>query len=571
MPILLAFFPILLILILMVGFRWGAVRAGAVGYMAALIIAIAFFGANLQVLAYAHLKALILSFDVLFIIWAAYILYRVSDEAGAIATIGQALRQLTSDKGMQAILIGWVFASFLQGTGGFGVPVAITAPLLVGLGFSPLAAVVIPTIGHGWAVTFGSLGSSFNALISSTGLDAAYLAPTSALFLGLSAIPTGLMIIHIANRETRKVSKNHANFLDDGDKRDGFMTDAKMKPFGSVLDMKALHTFPKLGWQAIIIGVVMGGVQYLVAVNLGMWNIASFAGGLAGLLIGVPLAYWGQASSKRACSALTLSPLPEGEGTILSPQGKVSGRQLLIALSAYLILIVITASILLLPSVNPLKDALGQLAIEVHFPETITNSGYITPAGSNKPIYIFKHAGAILLYSAAAAFVVYKRAGLYGEGVGKKILSQTAKKMKFSTISIFLMVSMAMIMQQAGMTETLAQGLAESVGRAYPFAASWIGALGAFMTGSNTNSNLLFAGLQMRTAGLLDYSVPIILAAQTASASVASVIAPAKLIVGASTAGMEGKEGEVLRTVIGYAGILVLFISLFTVLGVILP
>ena len=129
-----------------------------------------FFGAGLELLAYAHVKALLLSVDVLLIIWAAFLLYRVADEAGAIRTIGQALPHLTNDIGMQALIIGWVFATFLQGVGGFGVPVAVIAPLLVGLGFSPLAAVVIPSIGHGWAVTFGSLGSSFQALIAATGV-----------------------------------------------------------------------------------------------------------------------------------------------------------------------------------------------------------------------------------------------------------------------------------------------------------------------------------------------------------------------------------------------------------------
>mgnify|MGYP003973424413 CR=1 FL=1 len=131
------------------------------------------------------------------------------------------------------------------------------------------------------------------------------------------------------------------------------------------------------------------------------------------------------------------------------------------------------------------------------------------------------------------------------------------------------MVAMAVVMQQSGMTEALAQGLANAVGVAFPFAAAWIGALGAFMTGSNTNSNVVFAALQMRTAELLAYSVPIILAAQTAGASVGSVLAPAKLIVGASTAGMEGKEGLALRAVIGYGGGLIFFISLLTLLAVI--
>jgi lactate permease len=106
--------------------RWGAARAGGAGYLSALIIAILFFGARLELLAYAHVRALLLSVDVLLIIWAAFLLYRVADEAGAIRTIGQALPHLTNDTGMQALIIGWVFATFLQGVGGFGVPVRLS-------------------------------------------------------------------------------------------------------------------------------------------------------------------------------------------------------------------------------------------------------------------------------------------------------------------------------------------------------------------------------------------------------------------------------------------------------------
>ena len=184
------------------------------------------------------------------------------------------------------------------------------------------------------------------------------------------------------------------------------------------------------------------------------------------------------------------------------------------------------------------------------------------------PKSIFTHPGAILFYSALTAFFVYRRAGLYNAGAGGRIFSQTARKMLKTTLSIALMVAMAMVMQYAGMTEALARTLADGVGTAYPFMASWIGAIGAFMTGSNTNSNVLFSALQMRTAELLGYSVPVILAAQTSGAGLASVIAPAKLIVGASTVGMEGKEGEVMRTAIGYVAGLVLFISLLTVIAI---
>jgi len=194
MDFLLALTPILLIFFLMVGLRWGAARAGGAGYLVALWIAIQFFGAGPELLAYAHTKALLLSVDVLLIIWVAFLMYRVADEAGAIRVIGQALPHLTNDKGMQALVIGWVFASFLQGVGGFGVPVAVVAPILVGLGFTPLAAVVIPSIGHGWAVTFGSLGSSFQALMAATGLPDSTLAPPAALFLGIAGLAVGWMV-----------------------------------------------------------------------------------------------------------------------------------------------------------------------------------------------------------------------------------------------------------------------------------------------------------------------------------------------------------------------------------------
>jgi lactate permease len=96
----------------------------------------------------------------------------------------------------------------------------------------------------------------------------------------------------------------------------------------------------------------------------------------------------------------------------------------------------------------------------------------------------------------------------------------------------------------------------------------WIGALGAFMTGSNTNSNVVFGALQKQTAELLGFSLAIILAAQTTGGSLGSVAAPTKVVVGASTAGMDGHEGEVLRALFGYVTFLIALISLLTVFGI---
>ena len=504
----LAITPILIILILMVGLRWGASRAGAAGYLTALAVAVVFFGLNLETLAYAHAKALLLIINVLLIIWTAFLLFRVAEEAGAIRLIGESLPHLTTDRGMQALIIGWVFASFLQGTGGFGVPVAVIAPLLVGLGFSPLAAVVVPSIGHSWAITFGSMGSSFNALMLATGYGWEELAAPSAIFLGTVGLGVGLMVAHAA---------------------------------GGWIALRRL-------WGGILLlGGAMSVGQYLTA-TAGLWNIGAFVGSLIGLVVGFPLAryYKGDADKERS---------------------NLDWKALLTALSGYGVLVVLTLSVQLIPVVH---DALGRFRIGLNFPQLETSLGYITPAGPGREIPLFRHAGTILLVSALIAYFIYQRAGWYKNGAFRRIVSGTLKRVITSSVGITAMVSMAVIMQHAGMTDALAQGLSTAVGRAFPALAPWMGALGAFMTGSNTNSNVIFAALQMRTAQLLGFPVVIILAAQTAGGALGSVIAPTKIVVGASTGGMAGREGEIMRKMLVYIGILILLVSLLATLGVLI-
>ncbi len=497
----------------MVGLRWGAARAGGMGYLSALLIAVAFFGAGPRLLAYTHARALLLSIDVLLIIWAAFLLYRVVDEAGAIRTIGDALPHLTPDRGMQALIIGWVFATFLQGVGGFGVPVAVIAPILVGLGFTPLAAVLLPSIGHGWAVTFGSLGSSFQALMASTGLPGEMLAGPSAIFLGVAGLLAGILVAQVA---------------------EGWSAVRRLLP------------------SILILGTGMGLTQYLVAIS-GLWNIGAFMGGLAGLVIALPLALRSRKSARKDNPS--------------APDGQVDLRALLVAISGYAILVVVTLSIQLIPAV---RSGLSQLVIRVNFPEVSTTAGFVTPAGTGRTILLLRHAGASLFYASVLAYLVYRQAQLYKAGALRRIVEGTVRRVMSSSVSIVSMVAMAVIMENSGMTDTLARGLAGGMGAVFPLISPWIGALGAFMTGSNTNSNVVFGALQLRTAELLGFAAPIILAAQTAGAALASVMAPTKLVVGASTAGMAGKEGEVMRAMLRYTIPLLALISLLAAIFIML-
>lgn len=503
--------PIITVLVCMLGLRWGGSRAGALAYLVTIVVAWVIYGARFDVIAYAHVRAILLSIDVLFIIWMALLLFNMANEAGAIAIIGKKLPTLTADRTMQALLLGWLFTSFLQGMGGFGVPIAIVAPLMVSLGFSPIAAVVLTALGHAWSITFGSLGSSFQALISTTGLAAGELAPESALLLGVASFISGLFVAFISN---------------------GWKGVARGLP------------------AIIVIGTLMSVTQYLLATN-DLWTLGATGASLVGLLAAVLMSRLSLYQKEAPATETDLNT------------GKTPS--LLLAMSPYGLLIVLAFSITLIPF---LSDLFGSVAISLDFPELITRYGWVTAGGASKPLEVFSHPGSILLYTAVISFFLYRKVGYYQQEKPLKIiLKKTGDSAIKSSLGIITMVSMAVIMSHAGMTNILARGISESVSASvYPAVSPFIGALGAFITGSNTNSNVIFAQLQQETAMLMHLSVPLILAAQTAGGAVGSILAPAKVIVGCSTVGLAGEEGAVTTRLMSLGLIFIGAIALFTLI-----
>jgi lactate permease len=453
-------------------------------------------------------------------VWAALFLYRVTDEAGVLAAIGAGLPRLTPDRGLQALLLGWIFGAFLQGVSGFGVPVAVVAPLLVGLGFPPVTAVVIASVGHSWAVTFGSLGSSFYALIGTTGRSGEELAPWCAVTLGLACLGCGAGTLWAAGgRRTLR---------------------AGLAPL-------------------LLIGSVMAGVQFLVVTN-GMWAIGGMVGGLAGLVVGV-----GWARGRTRGSVRRPRPTPVGEprarGSVRRPRPTTGDMPIGWAMFPYALLVAIVLAAQLIP---PVRDFLGQVVIRVQFPELTTSRGWVTPAGSGRTINLCGHAGALLTYAALVTYALFHRQGRYEPGTAGRIARTVVQRATRSSLGIVAMVGMAVTMEHAGMTHLLANGVARLAGPAFPLVAPFIGALGAFMTGSNTNSNVVFGSLQQHVATLVGVSPLIILAAQTAGGAVGSLFAPAKVIVGCSTVELGGKEGPVLRAAMRYGLAIVAGLALAT-------
>ena len=533
--VLAALSPLLVVVYLMIFRSWGGSKAGPAGYLVAIVIAVFVFGASLTLLLVAFGRALLLSLFVLYIIWMALLLYHVVNEAGAIKVIGSELPGLAKDRASQALLLGWVFGSFLQGASGFGVPAAVVAPLLVGLGFGPNPAVVIALVGHAWAVTFGSLGSSFYSLIAATGEAGEILSGPSAILLALACLACGFAVLWETDRWAAVRKK----------------------------------------WvQLLIVGLIMGGVQLGLAVA-GLWSLAALGAGLAGLIIlFLDLRYsimnvssWNKLVNglrlKLTGKSVDFGPFQRDleAGKDRKDKPELNSPALIKASLPYAIL-----TIIIILGQLVFKEPLSILNINPIFPEVETSFGWFTPAGPGRAISILGHAGALLLYASIISFFWFKWSGSFQtdhEYSGLTILRKTVRGSIKSTIGIVTLVAMAVTMQHAAMTQILAEALSAGTGPVFPFLSPFIGAFGAFMTGSNTNSNVVFGQLQQETAMALGVSITIILAAQTAGGAIGSLFAPAKVIVGCSTV-KGAQDSQVLKKATIYGLLIITFIGVVT-------
>ncbi len=165
MGYLIAALPILVLLFLMIFLHWGGHIAGPVSLLVGILVAIFAFGLNLPVFSTALSKGMLLSLFVLMIIWPAMLLYQVIFQSEGISALTSTLQQSVSDTGFLWLILAWCFSAFLEGIAGFGLPIAIIAPIMVALGVKPVLAVAAVAIGHAWAVTFGDMGVVFQALI----------------------------------------------------------------------------------------------------------------------------------------------------------------------------------------------------------------------------------------------------------------------------------------------------------------------------------------------------------------------------------------------------------------------
>lgn len=526
---LIAFMPLLILLVLMLGCRWGVAAAGPVSWLAALAMAWYFFDTPMDVIGYESVKGTWSAVTVLYVVWSSILIYEVTHEGQAFEPLRQGITRILPDPLLQVIAFGWAFSSFLQGVTGFGVPIAVCAPLLVGIGVRPLYAVIIPLIGHAWNNTFGTLSVAWLGLKQVTEMDATLALQTAfyaAIFIWVLNLLGGFLVCWLYDR-WRGI-------------RNGL---------------------PLI----LILSLIQGGLTLL----LSQWNdtlngfIASTVAFIAVFIVARMPRY---RHAKPADSPIFEDSVREGRGVpqashMPTPDPIAGGREMGLnqAFIPYYALLVVTFGVLLIP---PAKEALGTLSFGLSFPATVTGQGF-ERAASTLSMAPLTHAGTFLLIAAVIGYFAFASMGRMRQGAVARIMSNTIDKSMPSTIAVIALIVMSNIMAGSGAVDVLAEGVAAATGSGYGLLAPLVGGLGSFMTTSNLASNLLFGTFQLTTAEATGLASAVILGAQTAGAAVGNIVSPGNVLLGTTTAGILGREGEVLKIV------LPLFIMVSLVIGVI--
>ena len=509
---LLASAPILLLLVTLIAFRWKAPIVGLIGYLLALLLAISTFGADVTVLWIASAKGLALSLFVLSIIWTAVLLYNVIEQAGAMEVIGARIAQLTKDQLSHSLLLAWAFSGFVQGVTGFGVPVAVVVPLMVMVGVRPMIAAVAVLIGHSWAVTFGSLGSSYYSIQLVTGIPGSEIAPTMALMFALPILGTGFAVAHIT---------------------DGF------------------SGVRRSGVMIIVTGSIMAFSSWGMAV-LHAPQLSSIVAGLLGCLV---IWIFSLVRSNGQRDRLMTNEMNVNTGVT----GTVGHMGFHTAFVPYYLLVILTFG----AQIGLIQNIFGDPKLGMDFPGTMTDFGLVVhPVKQYAAISLFGHPAPIIIASLIGTAIVLRFRGFWSAKLTWRAIERTYRQSLPPTFGIVTMVMMAVVMLHSGMTEMIARGLAEISGGLFPLASPFIGLVGAFMTGSNTNSNVMFGVLQVETARALDISAVVVASLQSIGGSIGSAATPAKVLLSTTLVGLSGAEGNIMRKTLIYTMALIALIGI---------
>ena len=504
---LVAVLPILFIFWALIIKKMKGYQASLIAIAIAIAIAIFIYGmpVKLALLSTAN-GALYGLFPICWIVISAVFLFNITVESGQFEIIKHFMASITSDRRLQALLIAFSFGSFLEGTAGFGAPVAITAAMLVGLGFNPLYAAGICLIANTAPVAFGAIGIPITVASQVTSI------PEMAIS---QMVGRTLPILSV------------------------------LLPFYLVALMAGFRKTSEVLPAILVSGISFAFLQWFSSNYLGPALPDVIAGIGSIVILIIFLKFWKPKSIWR----FENEPAPT-----LHLEDKYTTGQIVRAWSPFILLTIIVIAWGMQP-IKELFNAVGQSQFE--FPGL---HNVITDKNGNALPHIYKFnylsaAGTAILLSAIISIPLI---GLKFSDAGK-IFIKTLKQLKFPIITIASVLAFAYIVNDSGITITMAEALANT-GFLFPFFAPVLGWLGVFITGSDTSANALFGKLQAATATSIGVDPVVTVAANVSGGVVGKMISPQSIAVAAAAGHLVGKESELFRFTVKHSFIMLLFI-----------
>lgn len=527
---LIAFSPIVVAAVLLVGLNWPAKKAMPVAFALTVAIALIFWNMSITRVLASTLQGLGITVSVLWIVFGAILLLNTLKHTGAITTIRNGFTDISPDRRIQAIIIAWCFGSFIEGASGFGTPAAIAAPLLVAIGFPALAAVLMGMMIQSTPVSFGAVGTPIIVGVN-RGLDTHNISETlvangSSWDAYLQQITTGVALTHavvgilmpvlMAMMLTRFFGKNRS--------------------WTEGLDILPFALFAGLAFTLpyALTGVLLGA------------EFPALMGGLVSLAVVVTAAKKGFLVPKTTWDFPPETEWPSewlGSLKMNLDEMKAKPMGLALAWTPYVLL----AVILVASRVSSEFKAM-LLSVQLSFNNILGETGVST---SIDPLYL---PGGILVFVAILAVLLQSRNPtplLKAVGESSKTLVGAGFVLVFTIPMVRIFINSGINgADLASMPVTTANFAAGLVGQAFPALSATVGALGAFIAGSNTVSNMMFSQFQFEVAQTLNISTVVVVALQAVGAAAGNMVAIHNVVAASATVGLLGREGATLRKTI---------------------
>ncbi|MFJ4397555.1 lactate permease LctP family transporter [Pseudomonas sp. NPDC089396] len=524
-----AVIPIVFFFLALAVFRLKGHVAGSITLALSILVAIFAFQMPVDMaLAAAGYGFLYGLWPIAWIIVAAVFLYKLTVKSGQFEVIRSSVLSITDDQRLQVLLIGFCFGAFLEGAAGFGAPVAITAALLVGLGFNPLYAAGLCLIANTAPVAFGALGIPIIVAGQVTGIDAFHIGAMTGRQLPLLSL---------------------------------------FVPFWLVFMMDGLRGVKETWPAALVAGLSFAVTQYFTSNFIGP-ELPDITSALASLIcLTLFLKVWQPKRSFAQAKGSVGAAVVQPSGSQPSPY---SFGEIFKAWSPFLILTVLVT----IWTLKPFKAAFApggamynfvfNFAIP-HLDQLVIKTAPIVTAPTAMPA-VFKldpisATGTAIFLSALISMAVLK----INFKTGLTTFKETFWELRWPILSIGMVLAFAFVTNYSGMSSTMALVLA-GTGAAFPFFSPFLGWLGVFLTGSDTSSNALFSSLQATTAHQIGVNDTLLVAANTSGGVTGKMISPQSIAVACAATGLVGKESDLFRFTVKHSLFFATIVGLITLI-----